>query len=400
MVSEISHFPRMGLRPIGGRPGNPDYGTFNGSLKINPAKLLPVYPPLADKQERRMRGKGECMSNLRNIFQRLLISMVIVLLVLPVSLFLMIATATKAEAAEPKKKVATETIKINPPVLEASKGLRKDGYSQGQSINAIFVFPSKEKLKVWAKIGNLDPSFPETENLKAEGDGAWRLVTPELTANLRVGDQLLEIFAQKRAQSAGISCNRFSVNLIKREKTFPLKTAVNDNEAIMAWNPIKGAGKYLVEWNIRGSSSVLIKVTSETRVNLKNLLPGTFYEIQISAINTLGDLVAIKKTTLKTLGEAPVAKVAGVTRKEITPAIGGGVSTSKVAQKTAEPATPQESPKPKEENESRGWSRLLVALAILIIAAGAAIGGYYGYEWYAGKSRDREGPDSKSSSRW
>ncbi|MBM2821229.1 MAG: hypothetical protein HW405_989 [Candidatus Berkelbacteria bacterium] len=86
--------------------------------------------------------------------------------------------------------------------------------------------------------------------------------------------------------------------------------------------------------------------------------------------------------------------------------IGEGVSTQapKVAQapkpNVSQSPTPQASESPSQGSGKEGWNRLLVALALLIIAAGVAIGGYYGYEWYASKSTDGEPPESKSSNRW
>lgn len=48
---------------------------------------------------------------------------------------------------------------------------------------------------------------------------------------------------------------------------------------------------------------------------------------------------------------------------------------------------------------STNWSRLLLILSILVIAAGAAIGGYYGYEWWADKDDNTKTPP-RSKSRW
>lgn len=50
---------------------------------------------------------------------------------------------------------------------------------------------------------------------------------------------------------------------------------------------------------------------------------------------------------------------------------------------------------------AKNWNRLFIALSILIIAAGAAIAGYYGYEWWMSK-RDNEGEprDKKTNNRW
>jgi hypothetical protein len=49
----------------------------------------------------------------------------------------------------------------------------------------------------------------------------------------------------------------------------------------------------------------------------------------------------------------------------------------------------------------RNWSRLLVAIVILLVAAGAAIGGYYAYEWWTNRTQVQDKPkEKKSNSRW
>lgn len=49
----------------------------------------------------------------------------------------------------------------------------------------------------------------------------------------------------------------------------------------------------------------------------------------------------------------------------------------------------------------RNWSRLLVAIVILLVAAGAAIGGYYAYEWWTNRTQVQDKPkEKKTNSRW
>lgn len=104
---------------------------------------------------------------------------------------------------------------------------------------------------------------------------------------------------------------------------------------------------------------------------------------------------------------AEVIEIQPVVEKKI----GTGVSTF-VAQTAPEPViTPEvqgeskviETPKDTESapEESRNWNKLLLIISILIIAAGVATGGYYGYEWYMNRKDDGDGGDkSKNKSRW
>lgn len=104
----------------------------------------------------------------------------------------------------------------------------------------------------------------------------------------------------------------------------------------------------------------------------------------------------VKKPVVKQVAAAQVAP------KTIAKSIGKGEST-KIAQKpieekevkTEEPKTDE----PKKEEQARDWSKLLIALAILVIAAAAAVGGYYGYEWWANRG-DKPKGKSNNQNRW
>ena len=325
----------------------------------------------------------------------------------------MIAQAPKAQAAETpaksnntisskasKTKVAKDVVKVLP-TLKTSKGISDQAtYRQGETIKVTFVFEGRV-LRVWAKIDLLDPSFPETINLKNQGDGSWALETPKLTSNLNLGRQNLAITAEN---SNGT--NVFSFPLVLEEKVFTItpKVVLKTDEIQLFWQPIKPAQKYLVQWNIKGENVFHLKVVDSPRIILANLTSGTIHEIEITPINECGVLAEPEKLSFQTQGVAPVGEVKGVqaTKRGLTPSIGEGVST--VAPKIAqEEKTQEETPAPEgsqtEEEKAVGWNRLLVALAILVIAAGAAIGGYYGYEWWASRA-DKEPPPPKSSSRW
>lgn len=332
------------------------------------------------------------------ILRRLLIYLAVISIALSASGFLMMVSAPKAQAAEAKSKTVVEKSKEALPGLKITKGFSENmTYHQGEKIKVSFVFDGKV-LRAWAKVGLLDSNFPETLNLKNQGDGNWLLETSALTSGLKIGNQFLKIYAEN---AQGTNVFSFPLSLAYKVIKIVPKTHPLENEIHLAWQPVKPAQKYLIQWNAQGETVFHLKVVETPNITLENLVSGTLYEIEITPIGDGGTLGQPQKMTLATLGRAPAKEVAGT--KKVTPAIGGGFSTiaSPVAQKEIkkeEPAS-QESPKP-TEGTTGGWNRILVALAILIIAAGAAIGGYYGYEWYAAKSRDEEPPASKSSNRW
>lgn len=349
------------------------------------------------------------MLNLKKTVYRCLIYLVIVAALLPAAMF---SSALSVQAASKTEKTPVVPETLRPPSFEQTKGLSNKPYENGQSIQATFMFSGKI-ADAWANIGDLDSAFPSTIALKNQGDGAWLLFTPPLSKNLKVGERTLEIFAQN---ISGITSKKFPVTLQQKEiAALPVKYAAGEKDIHLSWLPQKMAVKYLVEWQSSEAKISDYKIVSSNANNsvvISGLQPGTRYEIKIQALDKAGEPVAKKILNLTTYGVAPQKQVAGTqieTKKAVIPAIGSGVSTQipKVAQKpqskVGESPTPQPSGSPQEESPKEGWNRLLVALAILIIAAGAAIGGYYGYEWYTSKSHDEEPPEhgaSKSKSRW
>ncbi len=198
-----------------------------------------------------------------------------------------------------------------------------------------------------------------------------------------------------------------STEKVKPTIVLQIKTTLKPTEIDLSWRRQKLAAKYLVQWNIQGERNVFLKVTKESKVTLRNLRPNTNYEIEVSAFDKKGKVLTEKSLSLKTLvgKNKQVAGIEAAPERTITPAIGSGVSirAPQVAQKSVQVSTPTPAPsesKAPEENQKTGWSRLLVALAILIIAAGAAIGGYYGYEWYASRSHEDGEPPESRSNRW
>jgi len=102
--------------------------------------------------------------------------------------------------------------------------------------------------------------------------------------------------------------------------------------------------------------------------------------------------------------EKPIVKQvapAQTAPKTIAKNIGKGESTkiAKNSEKKEEVKTGETKQEEPKKEQPRDWSRLLIALAILVIAAAAAIGGYYGYEWWANRE-DKPKNKSNNQSRW
>jgi len=351
--------------------------------------------------------------------KRFVIYGLIVILGLPLSLF--VASIKPAQASQKPKTVAVQKTVEKPVVAKMSflrgpTGLfRGNTYVTGQSIS-MQVTLSGEPSLVWAEASVLDPNFPAKIYFQNEGQGIWNLKTPKLSNDLNVGSFTIKIFAQDANLKTIQAQTKITLRQFRAVTVSSYKVN-GDGTANITWNSLPWADVYLVNWQIQGdNASNKFEKTKLQTITLKNLVPGTFYEVSIQPLR--GDAVGpVTKVIFKTLGETPAKLVAGesvlVEPVKITPTIGSGVSTTKKVAQTTPPAvsqatpkeTPSASPSPSPQESAKpstgGWSKILIALSILIIAAGAAIGGYYGYEWLMLRSKDKEDQEPpKSSNRW
>lgn len=359
-----------------------------------------------------------------NFCQRLAIYGLIMIIGIPLSLLFVGSASAKGSQTVNKKtavetKIPTEkTTSITKTIafLGAPTGLAKGStYVVGQPVS-FKVKISGDPKKVWTNLGEIDPELSWNIYLQNFGDGIWYLKTPKLSTSLILGSHILKIYAQ--GDNGEIVNTQVKMTFVQLEKVSIVSYKVTgENNAVIDWNPIKWADLYEVNWQIVGGENIVTKsiITKEHSVMLSELLPGTSYVVTIQGLR--GDVQGpSQKVTFKTFGEAPIKEIMGTTDQSsrassITPQIAQGVSTSnkQVAQsapklneqiKPETTASPSPSPSPKDDGKTGNWNKLLVAISILIIAAGAAIGGYYGYEWLVMRSKDEEPPKPKSNSRW
>lgn len=329
-----------------------------------------------------------------------------------VATFYLRSTLKKAVSA----KITLENDITPPKASGVVRGLNPDQtYFQGEKISLRLTL-GERKIAVWARTGDLDGSFPEKVAGIYLSDGIWSLETPTLSSNLNPGSRIIKIFAQDQAGNTLIK--KVPVYLKKLSALTIIKAQVDARNLVdLTWQKVPNVKGYLVEWNVQGESLVENKLVDDiyNTSRIRNLLSGTYYEIRVIPIGLDGSLGEKAEIVIKTLGIKLGQEVAGIETEKVSPqapikpAIGKGVATTrpvspKVAAKpsqitpTEQPSSPPKQETP-EETQKNNWSRLLVALAILVIAAGAAIGGYYGYEWYVARE-DKEPPEPKSSDRW
>lgn len=155
----------------------------------------------------------------------------------------------------------------------------------------------------------------------------------------------------------------------------------------------------IVSYRISKDDDFLASVTAEPTFYIDpNVEVDQTYNYKLKAIDQAG----LKSKSIKTSATV----TAPLVKKEITPAIDEGmavVALPKKVEAKAEKVEPtQETPVVTgEPSPVKNWNRLFVAISILIIAAGAAIAGYYGYEWWmARREPEKEPREKKTSNRW
>lgn len=192
-----------------------------------------------------------------------------------------------------------------------------------------------------------------------------------------------------------------------------VSTIVNNNGQVqLSWQKINDAVKFQI---FRDGEKIATLPGSATNFKDQILANGETHSYYVVAFDLAGNKIKSQASLVKAVAITPtivpVSSEVVVVKPVVEKRIGTGISTS-VAQTTQEPVvTPEvrgesqviDTPKDNEETpeESRNWNKLLLIISILIIAAGVATGGYYGYEWYMNRKDDGSGSDNlKNKSRW
>lgn len=172
-----------------------------------------------------------------------------------------------------------------------------------------------------------------------------------------------------------------------------------ESQVLVSWRPRTDIASYRIAKN----GDDLAKVSAATNYYLDP-------EVKVGETN-LYKLKAVDQAGLKTKAiKKSVVVSAGLWPGEIRPMIGQGasiVAVKPIEKNVASTQIAKVAPKDETPPVATGtppmknWNRLFVALSILIIAAGAAIAGYYGYEWWVSRRENNEEvKDKKTSNRW
>lgn len=240
-------------------------------------------------------------------------------------------------------------------------------------------------------------------------DGEWLNYEGQIRAwrgkNVLYYYVLTEIGTKEAIQSKTIKVD------YSRPKSAELKVVSNNETLKLSWLPASDANYYII---LKGDQKTRVLAERNYFVDT-DVAVGRTYGYRIVTVDEAG-LTGTSEKVLATVKSAPkIEPVPEAPRPpKVVAQIGKGASTSSetIGSQTKKI---QEASKEQVENKNdkdvsqeknvkvpiKNWNSLLVAISILIIAVGAAIGGYYGYEWWtANKENAPKSPSSKKSDRW
>ncbi len=162
-----------------------------------------------------------------------------------------------------------------------------------------------------------------------------------------------------------------------------------------------GANANLDSVQISKDGDRLAHVPAKTGLYIDNdALAGETHLYKLKMLNHAG---------LKSKAVKLAVQVSAMPSKTILPSIGEAATITAPAEPSEKIASAQRDkvieevvanpPANTPQSPIKNWNRLFIAFSILIIAAGAAIAGYYGYEWWMSR-REAEKQPKKTNSRW
>ena len=182
-----------------------------------------------------------------------------------------------------------------------------------------------------------------------------------------------------------------------------LKSISVDGTTNLSWTSQTDVVNYRVYRLAYGRYELLTQTKTNSFVD-HDVLVGETYVYAVKAIDQAGLVSKLKTSSVKVSKQVEVATSAKINRE-----IGKGAAITDLKKKPIEqaqktenaPAVNSEQTKEKPtKRPARNWNHLLVAISILVIASGAAIGGYYAYGWWAGRGEEPVKKEKKSNSRW
>ena len=242
--------------------------------------------------------------------------------------------------------------------------------------------------------GTLDTESWQPFQLEVMGELASQLGTQTIVA--RVRDRADNVSEMAQAHT----------DVLTTSPLMPPAHAISStvgNTVTITWPTVTGATQYVVRYS-DGKILYGPLLTDQTSIVIPNLDSTKMYNFEVASTNSAGvitgftrvlppELIPALATSQSTSGVAKKQSVTTAEKEQVagTPLPSESPTPAKLETKpTPSPVatlSPSPSPTPGsikggEENQARDWTRVIVALSILIIAAGVATGGWYLYQWW------------------
>ncbi len=256
----------------------------------------------------------------------------------------------------------------------------------------------------------------------------WEAFQASFTRNLMNKEGLQAVAVRVRDRAGNISQTATATTTLKAASSSPIVALTtptkalsstvlssNGNTIFITWEPVQSATHYLVRYSNGQALFGPLTVTAN-RIEIGGLKPDSTYSFEVAAVNATGSVSGFAKIVPELPAVAvatPVVAQAPAAPAE-TDAASAPVSSTSTASEANAPTpsasvspSPEASPSPTPSSEVKGgqdqqnpdWSRVIVALSILIIAAGVATGGWYLYQWWTSRPTDGNKPKGKGG-RW
>lgn len=196
-----------------------------------------------------------------------------------------------------------------------------------------------------------------------------------------------------------VNAYHFTPMAIGADITAPTKPAnftatAKDGGIELTWDKVDGASGYYVRYREGTSidnkdySIVYLNGIDTLNTKVSGLKNSTLYEFGVQAIDEVGNLsewAVVVSSPAATFTLAKAEKITFVASYQVAQASStdeGQISNGETEITTIGPDEGQI-----KSESAFSWSRFWITLAILLIAAGAAYGGYYGYQWWMDKPK-------------
>lgn len=305
-------------------------------------------------------------------------------------------------------------------------------YFEGQTMTIDANF-NEIGLKVTADLSKVDRAMPKNMPVIDNQSGTYTLTTPALSGTTMVigSDIAIPFTLIDASGNQTIVLSNYTVDI----RTYPKKAGADiegpvrldagagDGQVTLWWSSIDAADSILIRYSDSQGQArqVQVPATNNSMIirNLENNFSYTFLVAGRHSSGTIGQgkTVTVEPSAPVISNQIKIAPPAtpkrsvlpvGGQAKKIAAASkqidsGQSVTESKPAQVVETPKTAEEVASTESTNENasaKDWSRILLLVSILIIAAGIIIGGYYGYEWYLNHRIGAGENNPKNKSRW